>query len=289
MTVPVEFGKGELFGNGAGAAKALATTDWTSGDKGAVFLRHETELVITVTNSVLATTKLELRVLWSPDEGVTYIPLTTPKKSNGVVIHEPMIHQLDTSSGSIGSHYGVIPVPTVGYVDVQVRRTGGGAGSAVYVSGYAREPGYFNKSALVGESSGPTVVSSDVDAWSNAGAAKALTAAFVAHGTWFSSLNANDMLLSLVLSNSGGGPTSCDVILEWSPDNGVTAYRLPAINLIAGGLVSQDDEEYTTPSSTTYNHSIRCPIDPGISYRVSAKRTGGATLSLLAKAYLFRV
>ncbi len=140
------------------------------------------------------------------------------------------------------------------------------------------------------------VMTAGVDGWHAAGAAAALTANFsllpAAPNPWWVPVGrANE--LEVWGTTTGGPPTSVEIIVEESMDDGVTIATIPAINSIAAGIVNmfpgqiQFQSAAGTLADGTYV-SHRVPVQPGSWVRLQAKRTGAA-VNLLARMRLFRV
>lgn len=132
------------------------------------------------------------------------------------------------------------------------------------------------------------IIDGAIDAWSTAGAAKALTTSYVA-GTAFKSRDADELWLSLVTSATG--VTSLDLSVRWSDDGGTTYHELPTVDSISSGVVAVSDNEVEhAGAADNGNHSWGPVFIPsGCDICVYAKRTGGdATSALVAKATIIR-
>jgi len=130
------------------------------------------------------------------------------------------------------------------------------------------------------------LVTRNVDAWSDGGAAQALTTSFVA-GSWFKSRSANQLRLGYTVS--GTAADSIRFQIEWSPDGGTTPYVVDVQNAIGGDVADHGDGEFAA-TGTVASHSLTVKdIPSNVHLRVSAKRDGGdATTSIIATASLFR-
>lgn len=131
-----------------------------------------------------------------------------------------------------------------------------------------------------------TLIKRGIDAWSTAGAAKALTTSFVA-GTAFKSRYADTLVLHV--TTSATVTTTTDVQVEETLDGGTTYAPLEAINSVSAGAVSQNNAVWQLPGSVAGTYRATMSITPGATVRVSMKRTGGdATSAALAVGALYR-
>jgi len=135
-----------------------------------------------------------------------------------------------------------------------------------------------------------------VIAWSDgAGAADALGAGAFAYGpaggTQWVPVGRADTV-KIYATTTGGPPTSIEMQLEESPDDGVTVAVVPLVNWVVAGVANQMPGQVQMQSAAgtlangTYE-SREIKVTPGCRIRLSAQRTGAA-VNLLARYRLSR-
>ena len=61
------------------------------------------------------------------------------------------------------------------------------------------------------------------------------------------------------------------------------------VNFVSGGVIDVDDAVWELPVGDTESHTFEAVIRAGYAWRLSLRRTGGAAVTVLAKAEISRV
>jgi hypothetical protein len=291
------WGQQEFWGNGGGAAKALATTAFTEADAGArggteFTVPEPADILIRLDVSVLACTRIEVRLDISPIGDFDWISL--PRRvDRGTHVSNELIY--DSVEGSIGSKELAIHCP--GGVDARlmIRRIDGGATTAVFASGSLR----YNKdgpslippvSGGTGYGGAPSVTAYAEAIGDGAGAAITLTGNFQ-WGAWFDMGDA-DTLELLIDKTTANNPTNVDIAVQVSDDE-VNLYDPTQIDAVAGGFESRStniirvtDFDAVTPDRRSL--MISAIVGPQQSFRIGARFVGGVAPDLFGRVRTIR-
>ena len=233
------FGRGEIWGDGAGAAQALAAA-FAPGAVDPIEIASETEIVCCATVAVADCDAIEFRVDWHPDPtaGFNRWPLPAASSAGGVETQDTRLIQVP---GDIGTHTLVLRLPPTGHFVLQARAVNLGAGATLYVDGFARLPGYGDVLGGAGGSSGavgslttPTLCWSAVAPGLGAGILAAVPCAqsLAAANRWHAIPAGCQYIRFTSILSGAGAPTGVVLQPMYSQDAGTTAKPIPLVKSV---------------------------------------------------------
>lgn len=126
-----------------------------------------------------------------------------------------------------------------------------------------------------------------IDVWSTAGAAKAITGSYVGTQWWTIDGSGNAVLLDVLMASTAA-PTNVEVQLLWSPDGGTTSLGpLDVLNGVSVGVAEVQDLSARLVSTANGHHTVSIGgLAQGVSYCVQLRCTGGTAPTALVKGYV---
>lgn len=128
------FISGEIWGNGAGAAKAL-TVGYVASTSAPLIISGPVDLFCKATIGTTAADSVEIRLDWNFPNAADYLPIPYVKDEIETVEFGDRIYKVD---GTLGDHSIILHIPRDFQVRVMAKRTGGGAGTTMLLTGFAR-------------------------------------------------------------------------------------------------------------------------------------------------------
>jgi len=281
------FARGEVWGDGAGGAKALLVTYAAGGGAAAtwpIFVGHPCRLLCKGTIGGTVPTSVELMVQVSLDGGATWENVQAEYiGTDGFVAVRDAEYRL---AGAADPPPIAVTVPAECVVQILAKRTGGGVDTTLYLEAHPKDP-LSSFAGLGGGAALPESVVSDVLLCFDDGAAPPAALAIAAGPGWTDTdgeewhpSGAALYGVALVSVTVAGGETAiqCRIRVRRAGTAAPEFLALATNSVVAG--VEDVDAHIVDLPLTASDWLLHLPVMPGMEYAIDFRRTAGGPEAL---------